>query len=54
VTQAGGGGGGGGGELEQEFASFCARRKHDALGRGVVRPLPDDDVICQQVYLLTG
>ena len=40
-------------EQKQEFASFCARRKHDALGRGVVRPLlpvdPPYDVICQQV-----
>jgi len=40
-------------EQQQELASFCARRKHDALGRGVVRPLlpvdPPYDVICQQV-----
>ena len=41
-------------EQEQDFASFCARRKHDALGRGVVRPLvpvdqPPADVICRQV-----
>ena len=47
-------------EQKQEFASFCARRKHEALGRGVVRPVlpldPPTDVICQQVlltYLLT-
>jgi len=45
-------------EQEQEFASFCARRKHDALGRGVVRPIvlpvhdpppADAQLVCQQV-----
>lgn len=40
-------------EQKQEFASFCARRKHEALGRGVVQPLlpvdPPNDVVCQQV-----